>query len=70
MNMDFGASKTPVEIIKEGAFRRTYCRDTYLSINGKRLRNMGQSYYCSNYYDVSVNKHNVKCETSLRFWKK
>ena len=37
MNMDFGASKTPVEIIKEGAFRRTYCRDTYLSINGKRL---------------------------------
>ena len=24
--------------------------------------------YCSNYYDVSVNKYGVKCGTSLRFW--
>ena len=24
-------------------------------------------YYCSSYYDVSVNKFGVKCETSLRF---
>ena len=24
--------------------------------------------YCSNYYDVSVNKYGVKCRTSLRFW--
>ena len=23
--------------------------------------------YCSSYYDVSVNKFGVKCETSLRF---
>ena len=27
-----------------------------------------QKYYCSSYYDVSVNKYGVKCSTSLRFW--
>ena len=27
-----------------------------------------QKYYCSEYHDVSVNKHCVKCETSLKFW--
>ena len=27
-----------------------------------------QKYYCSNYYDVSINKYGVKCETSLGFW--
>ena len=29
MNSDFGASKTPVEIIKEGAFGGAYFRDIY-----------------------------------------
>ena len=29
MNMDFGENKTPVEVIKEGAFEGTYFRDTY-----------------------------------------
>ena len=29
MNSDFGASKTPVEIIKEGAFGGAYSRDIY-----------------------------------------
>ena len=33
--MDFGANKTPVEIIVEGAFGGTYCRDIYSSVNGK-----------------------------------
>ena len=32
------------------------------------IKNIDQKYYCSNYYDVSVNKHGVKCGTSLRFW--
>ena len=32
--MDFGA-KTPVEVIKKGAFRGTYFRDIYSGINGK-----------------------------------
>ena len=34
-----------------------------------RIQSVGidQKYYCSEYYDVSVNKDCVKCETSLRF---
>ena len=35
MNMDFGANKTPVEIIKEGAFGGTYFRDIYPGVNNK-----------------------------------
>ena len=38
MNMDFGANKTPVEVIKEGAFGGTYLVDIYsvlvLMVNG------------------------------------
>ena len=76
--MDFGTNKTHVEIIKEDAFGRTYFRDICSGINGKWyrkswkeldvLKNTDQKYYCSNYYDVSVNKYGVKCGTSLRFW--
>ena len=33
--MDFGANKTPVEIIREGAFGGTYFRDIYSGITGK-----------------------------------
>ena len=36
--MDFGANKTPVEVIKEGAFAGTYFRDIYSSVNGKRYK--------------------------------
>ena len=36
--MDFGANKTPVEVIKEGAFGGTYFRDIYSGINGKCYR--------------------------------
>ena len=77
--MDFGATKTPVEVIKEGAFGGTYFRDIYSGVNDKwyrksrkefdELKDIGQKYYCSNYYDVSVNKCSVKCGTSLRCWK-
>ena len=38
MNMDFGANKTPVEIIKEGAFGGTYFRDIYFGVNDKWYR--------------------------------
>ena len=75
--MGFGTNKTPVEIIKEGAFGGIYFRDNYSGINRKWhrksskefvvLKNIDQN-YCSNYYDVSVNKSGVKCGTSLRFW--
>ena len=75
--MDFGANKTPAEVIKEGAFGGTYFRDIYSNVTGKwfkkswkefdQLKNIDQKYYCSNYYDVHVNKYGVKCGTSLRF---
>ena len=78
MNMDFGANKTPVELIKEGAFGGTYFRDIYSGVNVKwykklwkefdGLKNIDQKNYCLNYYDINVNKYGVKCQTSLRFW--
>ena len=76
--MNFGTNKTPVEVIKEGAFGGTYFRDNYSNINGKQyrkswkefdeLRNIGQKYCCLNYYDNSINKYKIKCGTPLRFW--
>ena len=33
--MDFGANKTPVEVIREGAFGGTYFRDIYSGVTGK-----------------------------------
>ena len=76
--MDFGPNKTHIEVIEEGAFGGTYFRDIYSGVNGKwhrkswkefhELKDTNSRHYCSNYYDVSVNKYGVKCETSLRFW--
>ena len=76
--MDFSPNKKPIEVMKEGAFGRSYFRGIYSGINGKwyrkswnefdQLNDIDQKYYCSNYYDVSVNKYGVKCGTSLRFW--
>ena len=37
--MLFNPNKTPIEIIKEGAFGKTYFRDICSSINGKWYRN-------------------------------
>ena len=31
------------------------------------MKDIDQKYYSSSYYDVSVNKYDVKCKTSLRF---
>ena len=33
--MDFNPNKTPIEVIREGAFRGTYFRDIYSGINEK-----------------------------------
>ena len=35
MNMDFGANKTPAEVVNGGAFRGTYFRDIHSGVNGK-----------------------------------
>ena len=76
--MDFGANKTPVEVIKECAFGGICFRDIYSGVNEKwyrklrkefdQLKDIDQKYYYSSHYDVSVNKYGVKCETQLRFW--
>ena len=77
--MDFGVNKTPIEVIKDSGFGRTYFREIYSVVNGKwyrktwkkfnELKNIERRYYCSNYYDVKLNKYGVKCGTSLRLWK-
>ena len=38
MNMNFGATKTPIEVIKEGAFGGPYFRDIYFCVKGKWYR--------------------------------
>ena len=72
--MDFGANNTSIEVIREGAFGG----DIYSGINGKwyknlwkefdQLKNIDKKYYCSDFYDVSINKYSVECKTSLRIW--
>ena len=78
MNIHFSTNKTPVEVIKEGEFGESYFRDIYSGINDKwytkswkqfdQLRNIDQNCYCSNFYDISINRYKVKCGTSLRLW--
>ena len=76
--MDFIPNKTPIEVIRDGAFGGTYFRDIYSGINQKwyknswkefdQLKNIDAKSYASDYYDVNVNKYGVKCRKSLRFW--
>ena len=76
--MDFGGNKTPFEIIRESAFAGTYFKNIYSSVNEKwykkswkecgQFENIDKRFYCSDCYDVSVNKYGVKCGISLRFW--
>ena len=75
--MDFGANKTTIKVINEFAFGGSYFRDIQSGVNGKwyrkswkefdQLKDIDQKYYCSSYYDVSVNIYGVKCGTSLIF---
>ena len=67
MNVDFRTNKTPIEVIKERAFGGTYFRTIYYGINGKwyrkswnefdGLKNVDKKYYCSNFYDIGINKY-------------
>ena len=60
--MDFGANKTPIEVLNKGAFGAAYFRDIYSGVNGiwywkswkefDQLKITDRKYYCSNYYDV------------------
>ena len=63
--MDFSPNKTPIEIIKRGAFGGTYFRDIYSNINKKwcknsgkelvHLKNIDANFYASDYFDINVN---------------
>ena len=76
--MDFSPNKTPIQIIKEGAFGGTYFRDICSNINKNwyrnswkefvYLKNIDPKFYVSDYYDINVNKYGVKFGTSVRFW--
>ena len=67
-----------VKVTKEGGFGGTCFRDIYSGVNRKwywkpwkkfdELGDIDQKYYCSNNYDVCINRWGVKCRTSLRFW--
>ena len=69
VNMNFNQNKTPIKIIKEGAFGCTYFRDVYSNINKKwhknswkefaHLKNIDAKFYASDYYDVNVNMNMV-----------
>ena len=72
--MDCKPNISPVEIIKKGAFGGTYFRDIYFGANDelykysweefKELEGIDKKYYCSDFYDVNLNKYTVKCGTS------
>ena len=74
----FNPNKTHVEVIKEGAIGGVCLRDIYSGVTGTWCRKswkefnkfevVDQKFYCSDYYNVSVNKYGVKYGTSLRFW--
>ena len=76
--MYFGVNKTPVEIIREGAFGGKFFKDIYSGIKGKwykksrkkldQLKYIDQKFYCSDYYDVRANEYGIKRRTSLRLW--
>ena len=76
--MNSSPNKTPIEMIKEGAFGGNYFRGIYSGINEKwykkswkefvHLKNINAKYYTSGHYDVNVHKYDVKCGTLLRFW--
>ena len=70
MNINFGRNKKPMEVTEEGAFEGTYFRGIYSGINYKwyrkswrefdEFKNVDKKNYCSNYYDIGINKYKVK----------
>ena len=67
--MDFSANKTPIEVIREGAFGDTYFGNIYSGISEEwyknsweefvQLKNIDAKFYASDYYDVNMNKYKM-----------
>ena len=65
--MNFSPNKTPIEVMKQGAFGGTNFSDIHSRINEKwyktswkefvHLKNIDTKFYASDYYDVNVNKY-------------
>ena len=78
--MVFRPNISPLDVIKKGAFGGTYFRDIFSGVNNKwyqnswkefrELEGIGKKYYCSDFYDVSLNCYGVEIGTSLRFWER
>ena len=76
--MEFRPNISPVDVIKKGAYGRTYFRDIYSNVTAKfyknswteydELKNIDRKYYCSDFCDVGLNYDGVEVGTSLRFW--
>ena len=70
--MDFGANKTPIEVIRESASGGTCFKDIYSGINGMwyrkswkkcdQFKNIDVKFYASD--NKNLNKYKVKTGTS------
>ena len=79
MIIDFRPNKTPIEVIKEGAFGGTYFRNMYSGINGKwyrktwekfdLLKDSDQKCYSSTYNDVISSILIEEARTLFSFFK-
>ena len=66
--------------LKKSAFDGTYFRNICSDVNDKfykdswkefkELESIDKKYYASDFYDVSLNRHGLKCGISQRFWEK
>ena len=76
INTSFGTNKTPVEVTKEEHLEELILEIFFLvlmvmvqkmmeTIWREELKNINRKYYCSNYFDVNVNKYGVESGTSL-----
>ena len=76
--LGFQQNKTPIEVIREGAFGGIYFKEIYSGINGKwyknswkkidQLKDIDVKFYVSDYYDKNLSKYKLKTGTMLRFW--
>ena len=75
--MELTPNITTLDVIKKGAFGGTFFRHIYSDVTGKfyknswkefkKLENIDNKYYSSDFYDVSLNYYSVEVGTYLKF---